>query len=327
MKKKYRCFALFSGGLDSMLAVVFMRKLGYEVLPVFFKTPFFTPEKALKAANEIDVGLIVYDITDKHLEMMKNPRYGFGKYLNPCIDCHGLMFKTAGELMPEYNVDFLISGEVLGQRPMSQRKDSLNSVGKLSEVKDLLVRPLCQQLLDDTLPVREGWVRKDEMLDIQGRNRQRQMKMAEEFGLKHFQNPAGGCLLTDRGFSNRLQDLIDFDMLEIEYINFLKIGRHFRLNDDVKLIIGRNKQDNETITELAENEIILKLQEKPGPLGIFNAKRDLTDKEIKLAAGILFRYENKLDGIREVFFGKKFQLINSVKVEKMTDHEVKDFLI
>ena len=310
-----------------MLVVLFMKKLGYEVLPIFFKTPFFTPEKALKSAKDINVELIVHDITKEYLEMLKNPRYGFGKYLNPCIDCHGLMFKTAGELMPEYNIDFLISGEVLGQRPMSQRKDALNSVGKLSKVKDLLIRPLSQKLLADALPIREGWVNKDEMLDIQGRSRQRQMEMAKEFGIKYFQNPGGGCLLTDRGFSDRLQDLMDFDMFELDFINFLKIGRHFRLNENVKLIVGRNKQDNDSITELTQNETIFKIKEKPGPLGVINSKRELTDEEIKLAAGILFRYENKLDGIKEVFFGRKFQLENSVKIEKMLDNEVKKYLI
>jgi len=158
MKKKYRCFALFSGGLDSMLAVLHMHKLGYEVIPIFFETPFFNSKNAKKVAESIGFELMVHDLTELHLEMLKNPRYGFGKNMNPCIDCHGLMFKEAGRLMKEYNVDFLISGEVMGQRPMSQRKDAMNAVGKLSEVKDLLVRPLSQKLLTDTLPIREEWV-------------------------------------------------------------------------------------------------------------------------------------------------------------------------
>ncbi len=327
MKKKYRCFSLFSGGLDSMLSVVFMRKLGYEVLPIFFRTPFFTQEKALVSAKEIGVDLIVHDITEKHLGMMKNPRYGFGKYLNPCIDCHGLMFKTAGELMSKYDVDFLFSGEVLGQRPMSQRKDALNSVGKLSHVKDLLIRPLSQKLLVDTLPIREGWVNKDEMLDIQGRSRQRQMEMAKEFGINHFPTPGGGCLLTDRGFSNRLQDLFDHDMSELDFIKYLKTGRHFRINKDVKLIVGRNKGDNDALTELGQDEIFFKLKEKQGPLGVINSTRKLTNNEIEIAAAIVFRYENKLEGKREIFFGRKFRLENSIKVEKMPDNEVKKYLI
>ena len=310
-----------------MLAVQFMKKLGYEVLPIFFETPFFTAEKALISAKEIGVELIVHDITRQHLEMLKHPRYGFGKYMNPCIDCHGLMFETAGKMMPEYNVDFLISGEVLGQRPMSQRKDALNSVGKLSKVKDLLIRPLSQKLLADTLPIRENWVKKEEMLDIQGRSRQRQIEMAKEFGIKHFQNPGGGCLLTDRGFSNRLKDLMDFDMFELDFIKFLKIGRHFRLSKDVKLIVGRNKQDNDSLTKLTRDETFFKLKERQGPLGIINSKRSLTDDEIEKAAAIVFRYENKLEGKREVFFGRKFQLKNFKKVEKMMDNEVKKYLI
>lgn len=169
MKKKYRCFALFSGGLDSMLSVLHMKKLGFDVLPIFFKTPFFGSENAQKAAEEIGYHLIIHDITDNHINMLLNPRYGYGKHLNPCIDCHGLMFREAAELMSQYKVDFLISGEVLGQRPMSQRKDALNSVGKLSNVKDKIIRPLSQKLLADTFPIREEWVDKEKMLYIQER--------------------------------------------------------------------------------------------------------------------------------------------------------------
>ncbi len=317
MKKKYRCFALLSGGLDSMLSVLHMKNLGYDVLPIFFRTPFFGSENAQKAAEEIGVSLIIHDITEKHIKMLQNPRYGYGKYMNPCIDCHGLMFREAAGLMKKHKVDFLISGEVLGQRPMSQRKDALNSVGKLSNIKDLIVRPLSQKLLADTLPIREEWVDKEKMLDIQGRSRKRQMEMANDLGIKSFQTPAGGCLLTDASFSSRLKDLIEHDMLELNFIEFLKTGRHFRLNDDVKVIIGRKDKENEIIFNLAKNELILKTDNIPGPLGVINSKRDPNEEEIRLAASILLRYNNKAQNRAEVVFCKKFQIINKIEITKI----------
>jgi len=294
-----------------------MKNLGYDVLPIFFKTPFFGSENAIKAAEEIGYNLIILDITDKHIKMLQNPRYGYGKYMNPCIDCHGLMFREASELMQQYEVDFLISGEVLGQRPMSQRKDALNSVSKLSNIKDLIVRPLSQKLLADTLPIREEWIDKEKMLDIQGRSRKRQMEMANDWGIKTFQTPAGGCLLTDESFSSRLRDLIEHDMLELNFIEFLKIGRHFRMNDEVKVIISRKEKENEMISNLAKNEFILKTHNIPGPLGVINSKRNPNEEEISLAASILLRYNNKVQNRAEVLFGKKFQLTNKIEITKI----------
>ncbi|HPR18793.1 MAG TPA: hypothetical protein PLD62_11165 [Candidatus Cloacimonadota bacterium] len=320
--KKYKCFALFSGGLDSVLAVLFMHKLGYEVQPLFFETPFFKADKARLAANSIGFELMVHDLTEAHLEMLKNPRYGFGKNMNPCIDCHGLMFKTAGMLMAEHHVDFLISGEVLGQRPMSQRKDALNAVGKLSEVKDLLVRPLSQKLLADTLPIREGWVKKDEMLDIQGRGRQRQIEMAAEFGLSDYQSPGGGCLLTDIGYSRRLKDLLEHNLLELKYIDLLPVGRHFRLSETAKMIIGRNNDDNEALGKAATEEIVFHVADCTGPLGIVQSTERLSENEIKTAAALVLRYSSKAAETAFVEYGLNFHLNRRIEVNKMPSSEV-----
>ena len=325
--RKHKCLALFSGGLDSMLAVAFMKKLGYEVQPIFFSTPFFGPEKAVNAAKEVGSELLIHDITDVHIKMIENPKYGFGKFMNPCIDCHGLMFREAGKLMKELNADFLISGEVLGQRPMSQRKDAMNSVGKLSLVKELLVRPLSQKLLADTLPVREGWVVKEEMLDIQGRNRKRQMQMAKDFGIKEYATPGGGCLLTDAGFSRKLKDLSELGLMKAEYIKFLRFGRHLRFNDEVKVILGRNNDENEMLTTLAEDEIVLKTLNCKGPVGVISSTREPTMEEIKLAASALMRYVNSSDKPEEVGYGKKFVLENKIVSDKMLDEEIKKYLI
>ncbi len=310
-----------------MLSVLHMSELGYEVLPIFFKSLFFGPKNALKAAKQIDYKLIVHDISEKHLEMLKNPRYGFGKNMNPCIDCHGLMFKEAAQLMEQYKIDFIISGEVLGQRPMSQRHDALNAVGKLSKVKDLLIRPLTQKLLTDTIPIREGWVKKEDMLDIQGRGRYRQIEMAKKYRITFYQNPGGGCLLTDTGYSRRLRDLVDHDMMEMKFIEFLKVGRHFRISDNLKIIVGRNENDNDALTNLAVYEIVLQAKDFPGPSGILNSMIQPAEEEIKVAASLLLRYCNKAPETSKVVYGKKNQLQQAVEVKKMPAAKVEEYLI
>ena len=310
-----------------MLAVLHMSELGYEVVPIFFKSLFFGPENAKKAAEQIGFELIVHDISQKHLEMLKNPRYGFGKNMNPCIDCHGLMFREAAQLMEQYKIDLIISGEVLGQRPMSQRHDALNAVGKLSSVKDLLVRPLSQKLLTDTLPIREGWVKKEDMLNIQGRGRYRQIEMVKVYGITFYQNPGGGCLLTDAAYSRRLRDLMDNDMMEMKFIEFLKIGRHFRISDNIKIIVGRNEKDNDALTSLTVDEIVLQAKDFPGPLGILNSMNQPIEEEIKIAVSLLLRYCNKAPETSIVVYGKKFQLQNQIETEKMDSREVEKIII
>jgi tRNA U34 2-thiouridine synthase MnmA/TrmU len=327
MKRKHSCLALFSGGLDSILAVLFMQKLGYRVLPIFFSTPFFGAEKAQETALSMGFDLIIHDLSDIYLSILENPRYGFGKNMNPCIDCHGLMFHEAGKLMEEYKVDFIISGEVLGQRPMSQRKDAMNAVGKLSEIKDLLVRPLSQKLISDTLPIRNGWVLKNEMLDIQGRNRTRQMEMAKEYGITDYPSPGGGCLLTDAGFSRKLKDLMMYNMFDKRSIEFLKTGRHFRLDKNIKLIIGRNKNENNNLSLLAENEIVMQTKEIPGPLGIIQSVNAPTLEEIKLSGSILLRYNSRVENSSVVQYGMNFKLNNEVEIDKMLVKDIKQYQI
>ncbi|MCF7913406.1 MAG: tRNA (5-methylaminomethyl-2-thiouridylate)-methyltransferase [Candidatus Cloacimonetes bacterium] len=327
MIRQHKCIALFSGGLDSILAVKHMERLGYQVKAVFFETPFFEAESALQAAKANEIDLQVIDVLPQYLQVLENPRYGYGKNMNPCVDCHGFMFRMAAELLTETGADFLISGEVLGQRPMSQRKDAMNAVAKLSGVKDLLVRPLCQQFLADTLPIREGWVDKAEMLDIQGRGRQRQLDMAREFGVTEFQNPAGGCKLTDIKYSRKLKDLLLHKQLNDDTIKYLKYGRHFRLNEHTKLIVGRDKAENEHLSLLTTDEIVVKTVDFHGPLGIICKTGTVTETELKTAAGIVLRYNNNVDNEAEVAWGENFSLNNIIKVEKYTPAEVQELMI
>ena len=262
-----KSLALFSGGLDSILSVLVIRAQGIAVHGITFETPFFNARRAKASARAIGLPLTVTDITAEHLEMLKNPRYGYGRNMNPCIDCHTLMLKVAGRMMEETGADFLQTGEVLGQRPMSQGKQSLHVVAKNSGYPDIIIRPLSARLLPETKPEREGKVDRSRLLSIQGRGRKEQMDLALRFGVSDYPTPAGGCLLTDPMFSKRLRDLFrhekDFRIREIE---LLKYGRHFRLNEKVKVIVGRRRPDNEAIQRLAEDhDAIMRAAHFPGP--------------------------------------------------------------
>ena len=327
MSIKHQAVALFSGGLDSILSVLHMKAKGYFVKPIYFETPFFPANTAKEAAEKNQIELTVIDITDVHIEMLKNPRYGYGKNMNPCIDCHGLMFQKAAELMQELECDYLISGEVIGQRPMSQRRDAMNSVAKLSTAKDLLVRPLCQKLLPDSKPIREGWVKKEDMLDIQGRGRYRQIELAKEYKVESYSNPGGGCILTDEGFSKRLKDLFQHHSVNRKEIEWLKIGRHFRINEDVKIIIGRNHAENQAMQELITNEITMYCDAVPGPTGVILSKINLSIQIMEKAASIFLRYHSKLKAEATVFFFREGNLIDHIDIQKMEHENVQQLQI
>lgn len=250
-----KTIALFSGGLDSILAVKLIQKQNINVTGLTFTTPFFNDSKAREAAGQIQLPLIVQDITEEHLYMLKSPRYGYGKCMNPCIDCHTLMLKIAGEKMKEIGADFLITGEVLGQRPMSQTKQSLYLVAKNSGYADSILRPLSAQLLDPIKAEREGKLDRTQLLSISGRGRKEQMHLAQEFGIHHYPPPAGGCLLTDPEFSRRLRELMNnTNECQIRDYHLLKFGRHFRDASGSKIIVGRNKADNDALRNLTGDE-------------------------------------------------------------------------
>lgn len=265
---KSKAIALFSGGLDSILAVKVIQDQDISVQGLTFETPFFNARKAKETAKLIQLPLIVSDITDSHLAMLKAPRYGYGKNMNPCIDCHTLMLHIAGKMMEETGADFLLTGEVLGQRPMSQTKQSLFIVAKNSGYADYIIRPLSALLLTETKPEREGKVNRELLLAIQGRGRKVQMEMAKAYGVNYYPPPAGGCLLTDPMFSRRLKDLFSHHPeYETRDIELLKYGRHFRSCESGKIIVGRNQADNKALQELSgQGDTILSMAQLPGPL-------------------------------------------------------------
>ncbi len=281
---------LLSGGLDSLLSVRVLREQGIRVTGITFETPFFGSLRAEMAAQALSIPHRILDITEDHLEMVKAPQYGYGRNMNPCIDCHAMMFRKAGDLMGELNAHFLFSGEVLGQRPMSQNLHALKTVENASGYAGVILRPLSARLLPETDPEREGLVDRSLLLDIQGRSRKRQMELAEKWEISEFPSPGGGCLLTDPGFSIRLRELLMVDprstSLDVER---LKIGRHFRLPGGAKAIVGRNHQENERIRELGrEKDLFLKCLEVTGPLALLEGGASPEDEE--LTSSLVVRY-------------------------------------
>lgn len=287
---KARGIGLLSGGLDSMLSARILMDQGVDIIGITFETPFFGSAKGAWAANSMGIHHIILNITDEHLDMVKNPSHGYGRNMNPCIDCHAMMFRKAGDLLGEMEADFLFSGEVLGQRPMSQNARALATVEKASGYEGLILRPMSARLLPETQVERDGIVDRSRLLDIQGRSRKRQMEIAGALDIREFPTPAGGCLLTDPGFSLRLRDLFDHnpDASPLD-VKRLRVGRHFRMPSGSKVIIGRHHADNEELEGLfSPGDYDLRLAEIPGPATLVEGTA-LSD-EVSLAASFIVRY-------------------------------------
>lgn len=291
MKKQYKALSLLSGGLDSQLAICVLLEQGIHVEAITYRSPFFGTAKGEQAAKALGVKHHIIDFTDDILEQVQNPAHGLGKAMNPCIDCHTHMIMRAGELLEEWGFDFIATGEVMGQRPMSQNRQSLGIVAEGSNYEDLIVRPLCAVHLEPTKPIREGWVNLDQLPAFSGRNRTPQMELAKKMGIKDYPTPAGGCLLTEKGFGKKLKDLLDHEGPEKDRTNvwLLKTGRHFRLTDDIKIIVGTDEADNDLLEEKAHaKDLRIACPDVPGPTVI--APSDISEEQLKIAAAICARY-------------------------------------
>ncbi|MDD3343603.1 MAG: argininosuccinate synthase [Sulfurospirillaceae bacterium] len=261
-----KALVLFSGGLDSMLAIKLLREQQIEVVAIHINIGFNSKKenitKLSQRAELAGASLEIIDVRNTYLqEVLFNPRYGYGKHFNPCIDCHGFMFKVAKALLPHYGASFIATGEVIGQRPMSQKKDALQLVKRLADdlEDDLIVRPLCAKIMPESKPEREGWIDREKLLDLNGRGRSRQLELAKNYGWEDYPSPAGGCLLTDASFAIRIKDFVAYDTFDLAYIELLKNGRHFRLHDHAKLVIGRDESEN-TLLESLQDETFSLLQ-------------------------------------------------------------------
>jgi len=292
MTKIIRALGLLSGGLDSMLAAAVLRAQGLDITLICFVTPFFGAARAREAAAHLGLPLREVDLTDKFLPLIYHPPHGWGRGHNPCIDCHILMLREAGAIMAAEGFDFVFTGEVLGQRPMSQNRGSLNLIARESGFADLLLRPLCAKSLKTTKPESLGWVDREQLLNLSGRGRKRQMALAESYGIRRYPAPAGGCLLTDPGYAHRLKELLGHvPEASRPDLELLKYGRHFRLPGGGKAVVGRTERENEAILALrSPRDFYLKVDKYPGPVVLLCGSDSWEDLEE--AAGLAVAYSD-----------------------------------
>lgn len=295
LKRHVRGISLFSGGLDSMLAICVLRDQGIEMDGLVFKSPFFSPAGAIKAAKHLGIKLHVLDFTTTILGLVRNPPHGFGGAMNPCIDCHANMIAAAGVFMREHGYDFVSTGEVLNQRPMSQNKRSLETVAKASGLEGYLIRPLSAQLLEPSIPEQDGRVDRSKLCAIQGRNRAPQMELVKRFNITEFPSPAGGCLLTEKGFCRKLRDLFEHTdgIPTIQDVELMKFPRQFRLPDGGRIIVGRNREDNKRLKSIAleEKRTLLHTVNIPGPTALVIG--EILPTDLERAAAIIANYGDK----------------------------------
>ncbi len=349
MDERIKAVGLLSGGLDSTLSTKLMLLQGIDVIAVNFYTGFCISEhrrrfmrdkdetgygrhEALRAGSDLGVEVRLIDISDGYLDVLTNPKFGYGSAMNPCIDCRIYMLKKAGEIMSEEGAKFVFTGEVLGQRPMSQHMRALQLIEKESGLERLILRPLSARRLPVTIPEEDGWIDREKLCDFHGRSRRnQQMRLAEELGIDDYPQPAGGCcFLTDHNYARRLQDLFEHsgkERLTIDDIVVLKLGRHFRLPGGSKVVIGRNQEENDFLSRYREGRCVLEVADYPGPLTLLEGK--IVEDDFRIAAAMTAGYS---DG------GKKSEVVvchsgftengeGTISVSPIQPHEAKDWLI
>ncbi len=304
-KTKYRghAIALFSGGLDSALAILLMLQQNIKVTALTFMTHFGCDlsDRSSCGGNPYPVSekfgfdVKLMHLGNKFVEIVKHPKYGYGKNMNPCIDCRILMLTEAKTFMELIGADFIITGEVLGQRPKSQMRNGMNTVLRDTDLGGRLVRPLSAKLLDETIPEKEGMLDREKLEGISGRSRKRQMELADQFGLEEYPSPAAGCLLTDPSYSRRLKDLMDHSpAIDFNDLNLLRVGRHFRLDASAKVIVGRDEIDNNKIQQYAkQGYYLLEALGTGSPLTLLISSNG--DSRIADAAALTARYSGLKD--------------------------------
>jgi tRNA U34 2-thiouridine synthase MnmA/TrmU len=293
-----KALALLSGGLDSTLAVKVMLDQGIAVEALNFTSPFCTctgknagcKSEAVRVAAEFNIPIKVMNKGMEYLEIVRKPRHGYGKGMNPCVDCRIFLLRKAREYMAESGADFIITGEVLGQRPMSQRRDTLRVIERESGLKGLLLRPLSARHFEPTIPELEGWVDRNRLLAMHGRSRKEQFQLAVELDVKNYPCPAGGCLLTELSFISKVKDVFAHnDLLNLRDFRLLKLGRHFRASTRTKVIVGRDEAENDLLEKaVAPGEASVRWLEGGSPLGVLLGNVD--DALLETAAKIVLRY-------------------------------------
>jgi len=311
-----KAVVLYSGGLDSTLALSIVKEWGAQIYPLHISHKFL-PAKTLPSIP----GLKVIDMTNELIKIIRTPRFGYGKNLNPCIDCRIMMLKKARQYMKEVKADFIVTGEVLDQRPMSQRLDTLITIEREAGLEGLVVRPLSDGLLPPTIPLKNGLIKQEALLKIKGRSRKYELFLAKKKNITEFFSPGGGCLLCDPGFSKRLADIMRYqEKITADDIELLKIGRHFRLSADAKLIVGRDEAENKRLEELmgSKGMILFFVPDTGSPNTLLIGDK----KFLKTAAAITARYSDKNKEMNIEVTYKTKKLTRKIRVDPIRDEEI-----
>lgn len=294
-----KALVMLSGGLDSSLAVKMMQQQGLEVEAITFSTPFCRGDCGKGCASDprevgerLGVRVKLAHLGREYLEMVKKPKHGYGSQMNPCVDCRIMMFNRAREYMDACKASFIVTGEVVGQRPSSQTMKALRIIEEETGLKGLILRPLSAKALPFTIPEHEGWVDRRMLKGLRGRSRKSQMELAKKYGLTGYPNPSGGCRLTDYFFARRLRDLLQHEPnATLDDADLLMVGRHFRLSPEAKLVVGRNKGENERLQALAKlSDIFIQVRGHLGPLGLLRGRAG--EELVTLSARIVARYSD-----------------------------------
>jgi len=331
-EEKKKVVALLSGGLDSQLAIKMMQEQGFDVSAVAIKTPFCDFDcgrgcgfEIRERADDLNVNLKTVYLGDEYIEMLKHPKHGIGAGFNPCIDCRSMMFDAAKKHMEDIGAEFIISGEVLGQRPMSQHAPALRTIEKESDLVGKIVRPLSAALLPETDPEKNGLIKRENLGMIRGRTRRNQLDMAKKYGIENPPNAGGGCLLTEPQFGIKAKDLFSHtENPTINDIDLLKIGRHFRLDEQTKFIVGRNKDENEMIKAIAlPGDILLEAKDFVGPVSILRGSN--AKEHLKFASSVTLRYSDAPNNKQAIVSIKNNDLVEEITAESAEEESYIQF--
>jgi len=316
---------LLSGGLDSALAGKIIKEMGIDVYGFNLTTPFCnctsknsSEHQAILSAREIGIPVKILSVKQEYLDIIKEPKYGWGKGVNPCIDCRIFLIRKAKDYMENIKAKFIITGEVLGQRPKSQHLKALKIIEKETGLEGLILRPLSAKLLPETVIEKKGWVDRKKLFNISGRSRKTQFELANIFGLKEYGCPAGGCLLTDIEFSKKVKEAISHNEFNFENIKFLKVGRHFRLENGSHLVLGRNERECNFLLNNSNSNTKIELKEVKGSAGIFLTENE---KDYYTASGIVLRYSKATEEGEVIIRRKDRDII--LRGEKFSDDFVR----
>ncbi|MCS7215115.1 MAG: hypothetical protein RMI30_05150 [Thermodesulfovibrio sp.] len=319
----HRALALYSGGLDSLLSVLIIKEQKIDVIALKFLTGFVSPlkEEDLNYAKQFNFEIKEIDIKDKFIEILKNPEHGYGKNLNPCIDCKILMLKETKNLMPQYGASFVVTGEVVSQRPMSQKRELLTVIEKKASLEGIILRPLCAKLLLPTRVEIEGIINRDLLYDISGRTRKPQIALAKKYGIEKTPQPAGGCLLTDPCFCKKVRDLMVHNELTLKNIELLRVGRHFRISKRCKAIAGRNERENEILLNRYTG-LFLYPSDLKGPVILLSGEH--SEDDVNIAASICVYYSKRKNAeiVIKSEIDEHRKIYNAISEEEIVKYKV-----